>query len=74
MMYKSQFWKIDPYDWFCAPGSRILFLCGSGGDFSYKNSLKFSQSPKQLCLFYSTRWDLTYDTWLSELYDVSNIL
>ncbi len=20
MMYKSQFWKIDPYDWFCGPG------------------------------------------------------
>ncbi len=23
MMYKSQFWKIDPYDWFCGPGSHI---------------------------------------------------
>ncbi len=21
-MYKSQFWKIAPYDWFCAPGSQ----------------------------------------------------
>ncbi len=32
MMYKSQIWKIDPYDWFCAPGSHILikglvFIC-----------------------------------------------
>ncbi len=23
MMHKSQFRKIDPYDWFCAPGSHI---------------------------------------------------
>ncbi len=22
-MYKSQFRKIDPYDWFCGPGSHI---------------------------------------------------
>ncbi len=24
MMYESQFWKIDPYDWFCAPGSQMV--------------------------------------------------
>ncbi len=24
MMHKSQFRKIDPYDWFCAPGSDIM--------------------------------------------------
>ncbi len=24
MMYKSQFWKIDPHDWFCAPGSQMF--------------------------------------------------
>ncbi len=29
MMYKSQFQKIDPYDWFCGPGSQM----------SYSNSL-----------------------------------
>ncbi len=23
MMYKSQFQKIDPYDWFCSPVSQI---------------------------------------------------
>ncbi len=23
MMYKSQFQKSDPYDWFCAPGSQM---------------------------------------------------
>ncbi len=23
-MYKSQFRKIDPYDWFCGPGSRFV--------------------------------------------------
>ncbi len=23
-MYKSQFRKIDPYDWFCGPGSNFL--------------------------------------------------
>ncbi len=23
-MYKSQFQKIDPYDWFCGPGSQML--------------------------------------------------
>ncbi len=26
MMYKSQFRKMDPYDWFCAPGSHIVYL------------------------------------------------
>ncbi len=31
-MYKSQFRKIDPYDWFCGPGSHLhivtyLFSC-----------------------------------------------
>ncbi len=26
MMYKSQFRKIDPYDWFCGPGSHIALL------------------------------------------------
>ncbi len=25
-MYKSQFWKIDPYDWFCGPGSQLSLL------------------------------------------------
>ncbi len=25
MMYKSQFQKIDPYDWFCGPGSHLFF-------------------------------------------------
>uniref|UniRef100_A0A673H3X8 Endothelial PAS domain-containing protein 1-like n=1 Tax=Sinocyclocheilus rhinocerous TaxID=307959 RepID=A0A673H3X8_9TELE len=25
MMYKSQFRKIDPYDWFCGPGSQMYF-------------------------------------------------
>ncbi len=24
MMYKSQFKKIDPYDWFCGPGSHLV--------------------------------------------------
>ncbi len=24
MMHKSQFQKIDPYDWFCGPGSHIV--------------------------------------------------
>ncbi len=23
-MYKSQFQKIDPYDWFCGPGSQFI--------------------------------------------------
>ncbi len=25
-MYKSQFQKIDPYDWFCGPGSHTVYL------------------------------------------------
>ncbi len=25
MLYKSQFRKIDPYDWFCGPGSYMSF-------------------------------------------------
>ncbi len=24
-LYKSQFWKIDPYDWFCGPWPHIDF-------------------------------------------------
>ncbi len=24
MMYKSQFQKINPYDWFCDPGSQLI--------------------------------------------------
>ncbi len=23
LMYKSQFQKLDPYDWFCDPGSQL---------------------------------------------------
>ncbi len=34
---------------------------------------KFSQSPKQLYLFYSTLRDLSNDTCPSELYDVFDI-
>ncbi len=30
MMYKSQFHKIDPYDWFCGPGSQIILICWFG--------------------------------------------
>ncbi len=26
MMYKSQFRKIDPYDWFCGPRSHMCFF------------------------------------------------
>uniref|UniRef100_A0A672R0H4 DNA repair protein XRCC4-like n=1 Tax=Sinocyclocheilus grahami TaxID=75366 RepID=A0A672R0H4_SINGR len=26
MMYKSQFRKIDPYDWFCGPGSHMSYI------------------------------------------------
>ncbi len=26
MMYKSQFWKIDTYDWFCGPRSHMAYL------------------------------------------------
>ncbi len=26
MMYKSQFQNIDPYDWFCGPGSNITYF------------------------------------------------
>ncbi len=25
MMYESQFQKIDPYDWFCGPGSQLNY-------------------------------------------------
>ncbi len=25
-MYKSQFWKFDPYDWFCGPGPHLLLI------------------------------------------------
>ncbi len=27
MMYESPFQKIDPYDWFCGPGSHVHMLC-----------------------------------------------
>ncbi len=26
MMYKSQFWKMYPYDWFCGPGSQMRMI------------------------------------------------
>ncbi len=26
IQYKSQFQKIDPYDWFCGPGSHMYLL------------------------------------------------
>ncbi len=43
--------------------------------FTYKNSLKFSQTPKQLyCNLLRESFQMTYDTWLSELYDVFDIL
>ncbi len=28
MMYKSQFWKIDTYNWFCGPRSHIRMISG----------------------------------------------
>ncbi len=28
MMYKSQFQKIDPYDWFCGPQSQVVKSIG----------------------------------------------
>ncbi len=31
MMYKSQFFKKYPYDWFCGPGSHIKNIIGGGG-------------------------------------------
>ncbi len=30
MMHKSQFPEIDPYDWFCGPGSHMIFKHISG--------------------------------------------
>ncbi len=42
MIYTSQFHNIDPYDWFCAPGSRILkwrlLMCKS---LSFRNNINF---------------------------------
>ncbi len=30
MLYKSQFRKIDPYDWFCGPGSHMSEIVKPG--------------------------------------------
>ncbi len=41
MMHKSQFWKIDRYDWFCAPGSHICIFFSSNklvSDRSYRQT------------------------------------
>ncbi len=45
MMYKSQFRKIDHYDWFCVPGSHIVFMFMVANNFleTYEN-LQFLQS------------------------------
>ncbi len=36
-MYKSQFKKIDPYDWFCVPGSHLCII-------GLKSSLKIKET------------------------------
>ncbi len=40
-MYKSQFRKIDPYDWFCGPGSHMCKW-----DLDRKYSFKWKQTIK----------------------------
>ncbi len=53
-MYKSQFPKIDPYDWFCGPGSQIAFQ---------QTHLKNS---KHTCIFfYLTPTDELMTSWYS---------
>ncbi len=39
LMYKSQFKKIDPYDWFCGPGSHMTQTPPVGGDKYLMNNL-----------------------------------
>ncbi len=43
MMYKSQFQKITPYDWFCGPGSQIHIVYAASVNgvnlISYETSL-----------------------------------
>ncbi len=46
MMYKSQFQKMDPYDWFCGPGSHLFNwedLDAFENEIGYLKSLYFSQ-------------------------------
>ncbi len=50
MMYKSQFHKIDPYDWFCAPGSHLfiyLFILCFKNDYFFMIEF-FHKCPESL--------------------------
>ncbi len=54
-----KFWKIDPYDWFCGPGSHIM-----------KKYLK--QIPVNRCIFSSVFVSVRYcmDAYLRVLADI----
>ncbi len=41
-LYKSQFLKIGPYDWFCGPWSHMILIAGSSY-FHYNESLLFDK-------------------------------
>ncbi len=47
-MHKSQFRKIDPYDWFCAPGSHIYVLICLFSMLIYPPT----KSPQSLTIFF----------------------
>ncbi len=58
MMYTSQFHKIDPYDWFCAPGSRVIPAHSSS---SSSPLLSLVQVPAKLAINLSIHTQHTYD-------------
>uniref|UniRef100_A0A673IB12 Immunoglobulin subtype domain-containing protein n=1 Tax=Sinocyclocheilus rhinocerous TaxID=307959 RepID=A0A673IB12_9TELE len=48
-MYKSQFRKIDPYDWFCAPGSHFMMTITENRE---KDHMYFSVLNAYYTLFF----------------------
>ncbi len=54
MMYKSQFRKIDPYDWFCGPGSHICLVLFW---------IVFASKLYLICAYFSADWDKMFFHW-----------
>ncbi len=61
IMYKSPFKKIDPYDWFCSPGSQI-WKCHKGNIFwNQKGTLKWGNINPANASVYS--WCNSFNSW-----------
>ncbi len=62
-MYKSQFRKIDPYDWFCGPGSQMEATEIFKSEQYFKN--KFLKKYFNFFLKWKTLW---YNLFIEYMY------